>query len=213
MRTLVGILSLFVTSLAFGQANSPRGTIDPPLFTLLSIKKSDGTLTHRKVQGPSRQQMMNDSSVLRFIKSLNLVSTNTTLSVSESRSTHGRKRIVVQAQYRGKQILDRDIVINVNEHGHLSSVQANIPVFESADEPTMNEIAARQLLSDYILKKSGPSNLNIGAESKEGWLMTGTHLFPIVELEVLDPTRLRHFTARVDTLNGRVIGFDERTKD
>ena len=207
------VLSLLIASVAMGQTHDPNRSIDTRSFTLVSVKNANGTRSERKIVLPAQNHAWSKSAILQIIKDQNLVNPDTVLRVDETRTSQSTKRLVVTAQFRDKPILDRDIIVNIDARGHLASIQANLPQIESVDEPVINEVTARAVLNEYILRMAGPANLSVGTDAQDGWVMNGNHLFPVIDIEVLDPSRLRHFTARIDTLHARVVGFNERTKN
>ena len=151
--------------------------------------------------------------LLDSIRGLNLVTSATQLTVGERQVNHGSVRVVLQAHYQNMPILDRDIVVIVDAQGRIDRVNANLARFDAAHTPTLDETQSMTILNEHLLRHYGPSNLTPSPLRKTGWLQFGSQLWPVVEFEVLDPIGFRHFTARVDQVNARVISVTERTKD
>ena len=105
-----------------------------------------------------------------------------------------------------------DIVVLVDATGRVDRVNANLPRFETAHAANINVEQSLAILNEHLLRHYGPTNLTPSASRKTGWLQFGNQLYPITEVEVLDPIGFRHFTARVDRVNARVISVTERTK-
>lgn len=150
--------------------------------------------------------------LLSSIRSLELVTSTATLSVEERQLNQGIERVVIKAHYRNAPIFDRDIVVLVDATGRVQRVNANLPRFETAHAANINVEQSLAILNEHLLRHYGPTNLTPSASRKTGWLQFGNQLYPITEVEVLDPIGFRHFTARVDRVNARVISVTERTK-
>ena len=150
--------------------------------------------------------------LLSSIRSLDLVTPATILSISERQVNQGIERVVIRAQYQNAPIFDRDIVVLVDDTGRIERVNANIPRFETAHTAVVDDAQSMAILNEHLLRHYGPANLTPSASRKTGWLQFGNQLYPVTEVEVLDPIGFRHFTARVDRVNARVISVTERTK-
>ena len=133
------------------------------------------------------------------------------LKIKDEEPLAAATRIVVYALYDGLPVFDRDVVAIVNKSGTITSVRVNLPRDARPKSANISESAVDGILNNYLLARFGPANVTPSSTQRLGWLAFGAHLYPISEVDVLDPIGFRHFTARIDRTNGRVISLTERT--
>ena len=206
MKTWLFGLLVCAGSVAMAQ---PGAVAQPTKITEFKIS---GESTHLRVAAIQLGRAWKPERLLNVIRDLSLAPNGTTLTVDERQVNQRSARVVVHAQYRGKPIFDRELIVIVGNDGRVSSVNANVPKFKAALEPSVTRAQSLAILNEYLLRNFGPVNLTPSVEQTLGWVQFGEQLYPVVEVEVLDPVGFRHFTARIDQVNARVISVTERTK-
>jgi hypothetical protein len=152
-----------------------------------------------------------EDTLIRLLADRSLHAPEIRLVVQTRQKNRGSQRITFIPLYSNQPIFGRDAVMVIKNNKHIDSININLPKVKSAGAAIVDEPTARKAVSDMLLKHPESAQLSVSTKQNIGWIAMGQHLVPIAEYEVVDPVRLKHFTARVDLASGDFLGFQERT--
>ncbi len=212
MRFVLVLLTTFGWCSAIAQTSNltPRLKSEP-IHVMVSM-------TTGEIQRQQRPQIQlpgnwDGATLVQTLKGLSVHSRKLTLKIltrQKNKDNHS-ERIAFVAFFQEHPVLDRDVIVIIKEDRRIDSINVNLPNVSSFGTVSIDNEAARQTVHRFLIERVGTSNLTLSTTPKRGWVALGDHLTPIAEYDVVDPVRLKHFTARVDLTSGQLLGFIERT--
>jgi hypothetical protein len=210
MRFMLPILIALTGSQAYAQTHlPPLGVSEIP--TRISSIVTTGKIERRRAPQIDLAVGWSATTLVETLKTLAIHSPTLVLEVDRRHKSPRTERIAFRAFFRGLPILDRDLIMIVKDHKRIDSIDVNFFIVSSFDTVTLNEERTKAALNQYLSARAGTESLSISETPRVGWVALGQHLLPVAEYEVVDPVRLKHFTARMDLSSGQILGFKERT--
>lgn len=180
--------------------------------TSVTLVQPSGTLRKVEISPIHLGKAWTNARLLNAMSVSDWIPKRVQLAITQREMNQSHVRVVASARYQMLPIFDRDVIVIVGNSGTVDNIHANLPEFDTVHQPTVDPSTVLDVLNNYLLRRFGPANVHTTSAPTDGWMQVGTQLWPVSELEILDPTGFRHFTARVDRVNGRVISLTERTK-
>ena len=210
MRLILSILVCLSWLSANAQVSSINPSFDHARTHIMQVTNT-GQVQRSQIKQVVLSTDWNESTLTQLLVERSLHAPEIRLSIQTRQQNRGSQRITFTPLYRDLPIIGRDAVVVIKNNTHIDSININVPEIKSADAVSVDERTARKAVTDMLLKHIESAHLSVSAEQKRGWIAMGEHLVPIAEYEVLDPARLKHFTARVDLVSGKFLGFQDRT--
>lgn len=210
MRFMLSIFIALAGFQTYAQTHSPTlGMSKAP--TRISRVLAPGQVERRKAPQIELSVDWNAETLIETLKTLAVHSPKIVLKIDRRQKSPGAERIAFKAFFQGFPVLDRDLIMIIKDNRRIDSIDVNLPTVSSFDTTTVNEQETQAVLNEYLSDRTGTESVSVSKTASRGWVALGQHLLPVAEYEVVDPVRLKHFTARMDLSSGQLLGFKERT--
>lgn len=205
---------LILVCLGWLSANAQVSVVTPSFHqaqTRIMHVTNIGQVERTQIKRVALSAGWDENTLISLLAERSMHAPDVRLAVQTRQQNMSSQRITFTPFYRNQSIFDRDAVVIIKHNEHIDSININVPDVKSFDVAVIDEPTARKAVRDMLLKHVESAQLSVSPTQRLGWIAMGQHLVPVAEYEVIDPVRLKHFTARVDLVSGAFLGFKERT--
>ena len=191
----------------------PSLALSQTATTRINTHSASGNMNRTAVVAYKLPTQWRQSDLLKAVQHYRLLPTADAITVLDTVKTASGTRINLTAAYRSRPVFDRELILTVAKTGEVTHIDNRLIESPEFAESQFSEAQLKSILQNDLLKRFGPSTITATSAINKGWIAFGTTLYPVSEINVVDPATFKHYVARVDESSGRVIGYRELTKD